>query len=211
MTDSMAHDAHAIAEAVKLGMFMDDAASRGLGMHIEAVGPGYARIAMTVRPDMLNGFKICHGGFITTLADSALRVRLQQLQRSHRRLRHRRGLSGAGARRRSPGGGVSRGRAHRPHRRLRHQGHRPARQGRRRDAGTLAHDQGQAGRSALRRRTMPVQEAVARRPRADRARTARRTAGAAARAPALVAATTPTTTLRTTATTFDAAEVNRPT
>jgi acyl-CoA thioesterase len=71
MTDSMAHDAHAIAEAVKLGMFMDDAASRGLGMHIEAVGPGYARIAMTVRPDMLNGFKICHGGFITTLADSA--------------------------------------------------------------------------------------------------------------------------------------------
>jgi acyl-CoA thioesterase len=67
----MAHDAHAIAEAVKLGMFMDDAASRGLGMAIEAVGPGYARIAMTVRPDMLNGFKICHGGFITTLADSA--------------------------------------------------------------------------------------------------------------------------------------------
>lgn len=71
MTDSMAHDANSIAEAVKLGMFMDDAASRGLGMAIEAVGPGYARIAMTVRPDMLNGFKICHGGFITTLADSA--------------------------------------------------------------------------------------------------------------------------------------------
>ena len=71
MTDPMAHDAHAIAEAVKLGMFMDDAASRGLGMHIDAIGPGNARISMTVRPDMLNGFKICHGGFITTLADSA--------------------------------------------------------------------------------------------------------------------------------------------
>ena len=71
MSDSMARDAHAIAEAVKLGMFMDDAASRGLGMHIDAIGPGYARISMTVRPDMLNGFKICHGGFITTLADSA--------------------------------------------------------------------------------------------------------------------------------------------
>ena len=71
MSDSMAHDAHAIAEAVKLGMFMDDAASRGLGMHIEAIGPGYSRIAMAVRPDMLNGFKICHGGFVTTLADSA--------------------------------------------------------------------------------------------------------------------------------------------
>jgi acyl-CoA thioesterase len=56
---------------VRLGMFMDDAASRGLGMEIEEVGPGYARISMTVRPDMLNGFKMCHGGFITTLADSA--------------------------------------------------------------------------------------------------------------------------------------------
>ena len=67
------HDPHAIAEAVRLAMSMDDAASRGLGMQIEAVGPGYARIAMIVRPDMLNGFKICHGGFITTLADSATR------------------------------------------------------------------------------------------------------------------------------------------
>ena len=27
---------------------------------------------MTVRPDMLNGFAICHGGFITTLADTAM-------------------------------------------------------------------------------------------------------------------------------------------
>ena len=26
---------------------------------------------MTVRPDMLNGFNTCHGGIITTLADSA--------------------------------------------------------------------------------------------------------------------------------------------
>ena len=64
-------DPHAVAEAVRHGMFKDDAASRGLGMQVEAVGPGYARIAMTVRPDMLNGFRICHGGFITTLADSA--------------------------------------------------------------------------------------------------------------------------------------------
>jgi acyl-CoA thioesterase len=64
-------DPHALAEAVRQGMFKDDAASQGLGMQIEAVGPGYARIAMTVRPDMLNGFRICHGGFITTLADSA--------------------------------------------------------------------------------------------------------------------------------------------
>jgi len=75
MNDASKHDPQPspqrIAEAVRDGMFANDHASRGLGMQIEAVGPGYARIAMTVRPDMLNGFKICHGGFITTLADSA--------------------------------------------------------------------------------------------------------------------------------------------
>jgi acyl-CoA thioesterase len=64
-------DPQALAAHVGAGMFAEDAASRGLGMAVEAMGPGYARISMTVRPDMLNGFKICHGGFITTLADSA--------------------------------------------------------------------------------------------------------------------------------------------
>ena len=40
-------------------------------MQIEAVGPGFARVSMVVRADMLNGFRICHGGLITTLADSS--------------------------------------------------------------------------------------------------------------------------------------------
>jgi len=35
------------------------------------MGPGYARIVMTVRADMLNSLKICQGGLITTLADAA--------------------------------------------------------------------------------------------------------------------------------------------
>ena len=52
-------------------MFGADRASRGLGMRIVALGAGSARLEMTVRDDMLNGFDICHGGFITTLADSA--------------------------------------------------------------------------------------------------------------------------------------------
>jgi acyl-CoA thioesterase len=64
-------DPQAVAELVGRGMFAEDAASRGLGMRIDAMAPGYARLTMTVRPDMLNGFKICHGGFITMLADSA--------------------------------------------------------------------------------------------------------------------------------------------
>jgi acyl-CoA thioesterase len=64
-------DAQAIADHVGRGMLAGDAASSGLGMRIEAMGPGYSRMTMRVRAEMLNGFKICHGGFITTLADSA--------------------------------------------------------------------------------------------------------------------------------------------
>jgi acyl-CoA thioesterase len=62
--------AQEIAEAVRDAMLAQDRASRALGMEILAVGPGTATLAMTVREDMLNGFDICHGGLITTLADS---------------------------------------------------------------------------------------------------------------------------------------------
>jgi acyl-CoA thioesterase len=51
-------------------MFAKDSASPGLGMAIQSVGPGHAVMTMTVRPDMLNGHRICHGGFIFALADS---------------------------------------------------------------------------------------------------------------------------------------------
>ena len=71
MDDKQRHNGQAIAEAVRDRMFADDAASRGLGMTVAAVGPGYSRVSMMVRSDMLNGFKTCHGGFIATLADSA--------------------------------------------------------------------------------------------------------------------------------------------
>jgi acyl-CoA thioesterase len=52
-------------------MWAEDSASRGLGMELVAVGPGTAELAMAVRPDMVNGHGICHGGFIFALADSA--------------------------------------------------------------------------------------------------------------------------------------------
>ncbi|MDO8773627.1 MAG: hydroxyphenylacetyl-CoA thioesterase PaaI [Burkholderiaceae bacterium] len=60
-----------IADAVALGMMAKDQASRGLGMRLTHISPGSAHIEMRVRDDMLNGFDICHGGFITLLADSA--------------------------------------------------------------------------------------------------------------------------------------------
>ena len=60
-----------IAEAVRDGMFANDRASKALGMEIVSISPGGAVLTMTVREDMLNGVDICHGGLITTLADSA--------------------------------------------------------------------------------------------------------------------------------------------
>jgi acyl-CoA thioesterase len=63
-------DAQALAEACRDAMWENDRASRGLGMAILAVGPGTATLRMTVREDMLNGHDICHGGFVTLLADS---------------------------------------------------------------------------------------------------------------------------------------------
>lgn len=60
-----------LARACAEVMWAEDQASQGLGMRLVAVGPGTAELAMTVRPDMVNGHGICHGGFIFTLADSA--------------------------------------------------------------------------------------------------------------------------------------------
>ena len=51
-------------------MWAEDTARQGLGMQLEAVGPGTARMAMPVRDGMVNGHGMCHGGFIFTLADS---------------------------------------------------------------------------------------------------------------------------------------------
>jgi acyl-CoA thioesterase len=55
-------------------MWSADAASRGLGMVLEDVGPGRARVSMVVREDMVNGWDVCHGGLIASLADSAFAV-----------------------------------------------------------------------------------------------------------------------------------------
>lgn len=64
------NDATALARSVAARMYANDRASRGMGMAIAHVRPGYAELTMTVRADMLNGHAICHGGFIFTLADS---------------------------------------------------------------------------------------------------------------------------------------------
>ncbi len=59
-----------IAEYVRDAMWKQDWASQMLGMTVVDIGPGTATLRMTVRKDMLNGHQTCHGGLITTLADS---------------------------------------------------------------------------------------------------------------------------------------------
>jgi acyl-CoA thioesterase len=60
-----------LAEQTAEAMFRRDAASKLIGLRLIAVRPGYARLAMVVRPDMANGHRMCHGGYLFTLADSA--------------------------------------------------------------------------------------------------------------------------------------------
>ncbi|MEO7071303.1 MAG: hydroxyphenylacetyl-CoA thioesterase PaaI [Nostocoides sp.] len=60
------HDPEAV-----LRMLRDDVASGSLGIELVQLGPGTATVTMTVRPDMVNGHAIGHGGFVFLVADTA--------------------------------------------------------------------------------------------------------------------------------------------
>jgi acyl-CoA thioesterase len=64
-------DAQSVAERVTAVMFARDRASQALGMRVTGVRPGWARVAMPVRADMVNGHGLCHGGLVFALGDSA--------------------------------------------------------------------------------------------------------------------------------------------
>jgi acyl-CoA thioesterase len=63
--------AQQLAEAVAQALFANDKTSQALGIRVVEVRPGFAKLAMLVRGDMVNGHRICHGGMVFTLADSA--------------------------------------------------------------------------------------------------------------------------------------------
>lgn len=60
-----------IAKQCYEAMWSNDLASRELGMTVNVVRPGSAEASFEIRPNMVNGHDLCHGGFIFTLADSA--------------------------------------------------------------------------------------------------------------------------------------------
>lgn len=53
-------------------MMANDFFSQWLGISVLETGPGFSKLAMTVRKEMLNGFAIAHGGITYSFADSAL-------------------------------------------------------------------------------------------------------------------------------------------
>ena len=63
--------AQQLAEKVAQTLYAKDKTSQALGIRIVEIRPGHARLAMLVRGDMVNGHRICHGGMVFTLADSA--------------------------------------------------------------------------------------------------------------------------------------------
>jgi len=59
------------ADKVARAMLAAEGTGPAWGVEIEEAREGYARIRMTLTPDMLNGHGIAHGGMVFALADTA--------------------------------------------------------------------------------------------------------------------------------------------
>jgi acyl-CoA thioesterase len=60
-----------LAERVVEQMMHNDRFSQWLGITVIEICEGYAKLQLTLREDMLNGFGVTHGGVVFSLADSA--------------------------------------------------------------------------------------------------------------------------------------------
>ncbi|HRD76555.1 MAG TPA: hydroxyphenylacetyl-CoA thioesterase PaaI [Hyphomicrobiaceae bacterium] len=67
----MSRSAEETARVSADAMWAGDRATQTLGMRLESVGPGTARMSLLVTEAMVNGHGLCHGGYIFLLADSA--------------------------------------------------------------------------------------------------------------------------------------------
>ena len=65
-------DSQRLAERVVNGMLAKDAFSEWLGVEVLEIAPCRSTVRMRVRPEMVNGFGVSHGGIVYSLADSAL-------------------------------------------------------------------------------------------------------------------------------------------
>lgn len=64
-------DADAKARRIAAYMLSREGTGPAWNIELEVANLGYTRLAMTLKPDMLNGMQIAHGGMIFALADTA--------------------------------------------------------------------------------------------------------------------------------------------
>jgi acyl-CoA thioesterase len=66
-----AQSSQEIADACGVHIYERDQMAQALGIILDGMEPGRSRLSMTVRDDMVNGYGMCHGGMIFSLADCA--------------------------------------------------------------------------------------------------------------------------------------------
>jgi len=64
-------DPEALAARAVEALYEHDAYAHEAGIEILEFAQGYAKVRMPVREDMLNGHRVCHGGRLFGLADTA--------------------------------------------------------------------------------------------------------------------------------------------
>ncbi len=69
MTDNP--DAKSLAERCAQTMWPRDRASHSMDIRLESMDEGRAVMSMEIKEYMLNGYAMCHGGYIFSLADDA--------------------------------------------------------------------------------------------------------------------------------------------
>lgn len=67
----MAISADELALKCAQHMYANDPVSQNMGMEIQHMAKGQAKVSMPITAAMLNGHKTCHGGLLFSLADSA--------------------------------------------------------------------------------------------------------------------------------------------
>lgn len=60
------------ASAVVAELYRRDESTRAFGIELVDAGAGRAVVSMVVRRDMCNGYDLCHGGMMFTVADTAM-------------------------------------------------------------------------------------------------------------------------------------------
>ena len=68
----MGKDSDSKAKKIVNHMLENDPFSQWMGVKVLEIREGYCKISCTVKEEMLNGFKVTHGGILFSLADSAL-------------------------------------------------------------------------------------------------------------------------------------------